>query len=202
MYEVKEPVWQFIDHWQTLITGALALIAGFGTVWATIRSARREIDAAREQTEAAQHQTAVTRDIERRRIAREEYAFHAMLDAVMEAIIEDVEDVRTISTEEPRSSLPAFQATKQVKQVGFEELRGAFLRFGGPLTGRFLRLNKDIEDYMAQVREAEGDLGDVFRPETGLFNRLDRIEEQAIKLRGEAAQGMKRCLDELADDVV
>jgi hypothetical protein len=47
-YELKDPVWQFVDHWQTLITGLLALVTGVGTVWATISSARREISAAQE----------------------------------------------------------------------------------------------------------------------------------------------------------
>src|SRR6516164_2865387 len=96
---------QFVDHWQTLIAGGLALLAGIVTVWGTLRAANRQVKAAndaadrdikaakeaadrqiaaaKEQTKAAQHQTAVTRDIERRRIAREGYAFHAMLEAAM-----------------------------------------------------------------------------------------------------------------------
>ena len=53
MYEIKEPLWQFIDHWQTLLAGVLALVAGAGTVWVTIKSANREITAAQEQTKAA-----------------------------------------------------------------------------------------------------------------------------------------------------
>jgi len=61
----------------------LALAAGVGTVWATIKSANREIAAAQEQTKAAQRQTAVTREIERRRIAREGHAFYAMLDELV-----------------------------------------------------------------------------------------------------------------------
>jgi hypothetical protein len=86
MYEVKEPFWQFIGYWQTLIAGVLALVAGAGTVWATIISANREIAVAQEQTKAAQRQTEVTREIERRRIARERYAFYAMLEAAMGAV--------------------------------------------------------------------------------------------------------------------
>jgi hypothetical protein len=39
MYEFKEPLWQFIDHWQTLIPGLLALAAGVVTIWFTVRSA-------------------------------------------------------------------------------------------------------------------------------------------------------------------
>jgi len=68
-------------HWQTLATGFLALGAGWWTVRATKKSADRQVVAAQGQTKAAQRQTAVTREIERRRIAREGYAFHAMLEA-------------------------------------------------------------------------------------------------------------------------
>jgi hypothetical protein len=53
-YEVKEFFWQLVDHWQTLITGFLALGAGIGTIWVTIISAKRQISAAHEQTKAAQ----------------------------------------------------------------------------------------------------------------------------------------------------
>ena len=80
MYEVKEPVWQLIDHWQTLIAGGLALAAGAGTVWVTSHSANREITAAREQTEAA-------REIERRRVERERYSFYAMLVVIFRQMI-------------------------------------------------------------------------------------------------------------------
>jgi hypothetical protein len=90
-----------IDHWQTLIAGLFALAAGVGAVLATIKSANREIAAAQEQTKAAQRQTAVTREIERRRIAREGYAFHAMLEAAMGAVIEDVEAARNLPPQQP-----------------------------------------------------------------------------------------------------
>ena len=52
MYEVKEPFWLFVDHWQTLaaalIAGGLALGAAALTVWAAIRSANRQVKAANE----------------------------------------------------------------------------------------------------------------------------------------------------------
>ena len=123
MYEVKEPFWQFVDHWQTLVAGLLALIAAGGTVWGTLAAANRQVKAAneaadrqikaaaaaadrqvaaaQEQTQAAQRQTAVTREIESRRIAREGYAFHAMLKAAMEAVIDDVEAARNLPFPSP-----------------------------------------------------------------------------------------------------
>jgi hypothetical protein len=140
LYEVKEPFWQFVDHWQTLITGLLALAAGVGTVWATIKSANREIAAAQEQTKAAQHQTAVTREIERRRLAREGYAFHAMLEAAMSAVIEDVQAVRSLPPPHPSVgtySMQAYAMRQRVKRAGFAELRTAFLRFGERHTSEF-----------------------------------------------------------------
>jgi hypothetical protein len=82
------PPWHFttpldlLDHWQTLLAGALALLAGLGTVWATIRSANRQIAAARldadeeiaasrAQTVAAEWQTATTIRLERLRAQNE-----------------------------------------------------------------------------------------------------------------------------------
>jgi hypothetical protein len=213
LYEVKEPLWEFIDHWQTLIASLLALAAGVGAVWGTIRSANREVAAAQEQTKAAQRQTAVLREIERRRIARERYAFHVMLEAAMGAVIADVEAARNLSppgrlTAGNTYSVQAYAVRQRVKRTGFTELRNAFLRFGGGvgggvLTAQFLRLDKEIEVFAEQTS---------FNATTGaptslglnarLSEQLDRIEKQAIKLCGKAAAGMKLCHDELADELI
>jgi hypothetical protein len=96
MYEIKDPLWQFVDHWQTLIAGLLAVAAGAGTIWVTIKSATREVTAAQDETKAAQQQTAVIRELERRRLAREGYAFHAMLEAAMGAVLDDVGAAREL----------------------------------------------------------------------------------------------------------
>ena len=173
MYEVKEPFWQFLDHWQTIIAGGLALFAGVVTVWGTLRAANRQvkaandaanreikattdaanrqISAAQEQTAAAQHQTAVTRELERRRIAREGYAFHAMLEAAMSAVIADVEAARKLKSPSDVSheTREAYVIRQRVKRAGFIELRHAFLRFGGTRTAEFLQLDKEIEDLSA-----------------------------------------------------
>jgi hypothetical protein len=136
--------WQFVDHWQTLMAGGLALLAGVVTVWGTLSAANRQVKAAndaadreiratptrptgrsppREQTAAAEHQTAVTRELKRCRIAREGYAFH---------------------------SREAYVIQQRVNRAGFAELRNSFLRFGGTRTEKFLQLDKEIEDLSAQ----------------------------------------------------
>ena len=201
MYEVKEPFWQFVDHWQTLVAGLLALAAGVGAVWATIKSANREITAAQEQTKAAQRQTAVAREIERRRIAREGYAFHAMLEAAMGAVIEDVRAARELPPPGPgMHSVEAYAVRQRVKRTGFTELRSAFLHFGGgTLTEKFLQLDKEIaifgEQFMPSINPTSG-------LNAGLSEQLDRIAQQAIELRDKAAAGMKLCRDELANELI
>jgi hypothetical protein len=103
-YQVSSPFWQFVDHWQTLITGVLALIAGIGTIWATIASAQREIAANQAQSKVAQDQLATTLRLERRRVVRESYAFFAMVEAAMGATLSDVRDVREIMAQNPTAA--------------------------------------------------------------------------------------------------
>jgi hypothetical protein len=233
MYEVKEPFWQFIDHWQTLIAGGLALFAGIVTVWGTLRvanrqvkaandaadremkattdAANRQITAAQEQTAAAQRQTAVMREIERRRIASGGYAFHAMLEAAMGAIIEDVAAARKVPVPNPQTShsAPAYAIRQRVKRVGFAELRSALVRFGGPLTAQFLQLDTEIEVFAGQwMPQSHSGPGGTVVPvpplgvNAGLQEQLDRIEQQAIALRYEADRGMKLCREELAKELI
>ena len=79
---------RFLYDWQTLIAGALAVLAaGGGTIWATIKSASREIAASQPQTGVAQKQIETTVRLERRRAAREGFAFHAMVSAAMERVL-------------------------------------------------------------------------------------------------------------------
>jgi hypothetical protein len=106
MYEIKEPFWQCVNPWQTLIAaliaGVLAVVAAGWTVWATIKLAKRQIAAAQDQTKAAQRQTEEMGEIEHRRIASEGYAFHAMLEAAMGSVIEDVKVARSLRQSYPR----------------------------------------------------------------------------------------------------
>jgi signal transduction histidine kinase len=230
MYEVKEPFWQFVDHWQTLIAGGLALFAGVVTVWGTLRAANRQvktandaadreikattdaanrqITAAQEQTAAAQYQTAVTRELERRRIAREGYAFHAMLAAAMSAVIADVEAARKLPapTSTGGETREAYVIRQRMKRAGFAELRHAFLHFGGTQTAEFLQLDKQIEDLAAQcstpINPGSGfPMSSVGRNE-GLFEQLDLIEHQARELLDHATGGIKLCREELAKELI
>jgi hypothetical protein len=147
----------WLYDWQTLIAGliagVLALLAAGATVWSTIKSADRQIKAAQGQIKAARDQTAVLRDIEDRRLASEGFAFHSMLEAAMERVIEDAQAANAMrwrGTTAPEL-LQAYEARRHIKRTGFVELRSGLLRFGGELTTLFLRLDGEIENFSAQV---------------------------------------------------
>ncbi len=74
---------QFLYDRQTLIAGILAIFAAAGTIWATIRSAGREIKASQAQTAVAQKQIETTIHLAQVRDESEYDAFRAMLEAAM-----------------------------------------------------------------------------------------------------------------------
>jgi hypothetical protein len=195
-YQVTSPCWQFVDHWQTLITGVLALVAGIGTIWATIASAQREIAANQAQTKVAQEQLATTLRLERRRVVRESYAFFAMVEAAMGTILADVREVREIIVQNPTA------ARQGVHKAAFAELRNAFLRFGGTMTAKFLDLEREIDDYSVQFVEIPTQFAGVLTRvgnSVGLSDQLNKIELKAADLRDEAAQAMKKASAVLAE---
>ena len=203
-YAVKEPFWQLIDHWQTLIgtliSSFFAVVAAFGTVWATIRSARREIAAAQAQTAVAQEQIETTLRIEQRRIAREAWAFYVMLEEAMTVVLNDIGVVRKYSVPGRDYTMPAYQARQRIKKSGFAELREACLRHGGQLTAPFLHLDNDIDNFTGDWRPGQSVTGVAIRlgKGEGLSEELDRLDRQATFLREQAGDARKKSLNLLA----
>jgi hypothetical protein len=60
-----------LDRWQTLIAGALAVLAAWRTIRATVESANREVEASQAQTAVAQKQIETTVRLEQERVASE-----------------------------------------------------------------------------------------------------------------------------------
>ncbi len=192
--------------WQTLITGLLALLAGVVAVVGTLIAANRQV-------KTAQHQTEVMRDMERRRIAREGYAFYAMLEAAMGAVIDDVGAARELPQPERQDfseSVAAYAVRQRIKRAGFAELRTAFLRFGGTtLTDKFLRLDKEAEDFSSQCRmristpqsQLTGTPPQAVGTNARIDEALQRIEQQATELRYEAERGIEITRSVLGDDL-
>jgi len=192
-YEIKDPFWQFVDHWQTLATGGLAMLAAGLTILFTNLAANREVAAAHRQIES-------TKRIERRRIAREAYAFYATLEAAMVIAMEGItaarEELPNIG-HDSGWSIPAYRARQSIRKMAFNDIRSACLRYGGLLTLQFLRFDKATDDFANQVREFPVGTGKMGL-HTGLRDQLDQIELQAASLRDEAVSGMRRCNEELA----
>ncbi len=179
------------DHWQTVIAGVLALVAGFGTVVATMIIARKQIAAAHEQT-------ATTIRLERRRVVREGYAFSAMLGAAMSRVLDDAKEARDMVSSEQMVTRAASEAPRFFIKSAFPEVRAACVRQGGPMTQTFLDLESQIdkfarrcEDIVAEGERALGPPEARKQRHNDLLEMLAKIEIGATYLRDEADAQMK-----------
>jgi hypothetical protein len=135
---------QFLYDWQTLIAGVLAVVAAVGTIWTTISSANREVEVAQKQIET-------TLCLERERAAREASAFHAMLEAAMARVLAEADSARKTYAgalaQNTGSSVEALAVRQCFTKGAFAELRAACVQQGGPLTGEFLDLEREIDSF-------------------------------------------------------
>ena len=155
-----------LDHWQTVVAGVLAFAAGFGTVVATMIIASRQIAASREeadrviaatreQTEATFEQTETTVRLEQMRDASEALAFHAMLEAAMTRVLAEAAWAKKtypqhFDADDRQVCSNAFTVRQCITKGAFAELRAACVRRGGPLTGEFLDLEREIDSFALQ----------------------------------------------------
>jgi hypothetical protein len=159
----------FLYDWQTLIAGVLALLAGIGTVaaaigaiWVTRSTAKKQIDAAREEADrviaATRDQTETTVRLEQDRVASEALAFRAMLEAAMTRVLFEAAWARKTYAEpfKPTTdewSIEAGDVRQCITKGAFAELRAACVRQGGPLTGEFLDLEREIDSFASQCKD-------------------------------------------------
>jgi hypothetical protein len=189
-----------LDHWQTIIAGVLALAAAVGTILVTRRIANMQIAAARKQADrmvaAAREQTSVTAEqtsktiyLARMRDAGEAAAFRTMLEAAMTRVIAEVAWVRSaypqlltrMADGEALTSGDALTIRSCITKGAFEELRDACVRQGSPLTGKFLDLEREIDNFALQWEKI-----------SSLGHQLELIEAMATELRDKAVAGMGR----------
>ena len=150
-------VTQFLYDWQTFAAGLLAVVAAVGTIWATIRSAGRGIEASQAQTAVAQKQIETTLRLERRRVASEGFAFHAMLVAAMERVLVEAAEANDIfKATGGKVSKQVYAARTHFTKRGFDELRSACVRYGGLTTAEFLELESKIDDFASHYTELQG----------------------------------------------
>jgi hypothetical protein len=192
------------DHWQTLAAGLLAVLAAIGTIWATRSTASRQIEAAREQadrmvaaareqTEATFKQTEATVHLEDLRNASETEAFYVMLEAAMARVLAEAARARRtylpILTQTAGLSLDGLVVRRCITKGAFAELRAACVRQGGPLTGEFLDLEREIDSFASQYEDRPTVTQGVtirMGKLAGLDEQLASIERKADALREKA----------------
>jgi len=195
-------LYDFLRDQGAIIAGLMALIAAYLTIQATQDAASREIGVAQEQIKVAQQQIDTTARIERRRIARESYAFYATLEAAMASISEDIgrAHARAAGSGLSGSGSPtAYEIRRSIRKPAFVELRAAFLRLGGQLTSAFLALDKEIDEFRSRCyRLPTAGEPNWMGENAGIMEGLNCIDGQAKSLRQEALTGIERCMRVLA----
>jgi hypothetical protein len=185
---------QFFYDWQTLIAGFLAVFAAVGTIYATIRSAGREIAATQAQTAIAQRQIDTTLRLEQERVASEAHAFRAMLEAATVRVVAEAASARKaypdILKQKESSSIAAFAVRNCITKGGFAELRAACVRQGSPLTFEFFDLEREIDNFASRWEDDKSTDGVPIRKgqHAGLSEQLGLIEKMATVLHRKAAE--------------
>jgi hypothetical protein len=205
--EVTTAPWHYttfpeaLDHWQTLIAGVLAFVAGFGTVGAAIwairatrSTAKEQIDASRVEADkvirATQSQTETTVRLQEMRDRSEALAFHGMLaEAMVRVLNEALWARKTYPQFFPEdaaglSSIDAYTVRRCITKGAFAELRAACVRRGGDLTGDFLDLEREIDSFALQYEPTRSPLR--MGKHAGLDKQLTVIETKADVLRKKA----------------
>ena len=92
--------------------------------------------------------------MEKKRVASEAKAFHAMLEAAMARVLAEVAWARKtypqILTQEAGSTVDALAVRQCITKGAFAELRAACVRQGSPFTGEFLDLEREIDSFASQ----------------------------------------------------
>ena len=150
------------------------------------------IAATRAQTDATFKQTETTIDLETQRKASEALAFHAMLEAAMARVLAEAAWVKKTSPQVlARTDIELFDGyvfRQRITKGAFAELRAACVRRGGPLTGEFLDLEREIDNFASQWRDVPYAAEMRVRKGThaGMGEQLARIETRAAALRKKA----------------
>jgi hypothetical protein len=197
--------WDWLDHWQTILAGGLALAAGLLTVVATMIIARRQINASREdaagviaatraQTEATFKQTDATITLDQLHDASEALAFHVMLAAAMDRVLAEAHRAKTtypqILKQVDGESIEGLAVRQCITKGAFAELRAACVRRGGDLTGEFLDLEREIDSVASQWVDRPYNAAVLVRygKPAGLSEQFALIEKNAAALREKAVE--------------
>jgi hypothetical protein len=139
--------------------------------------------------------------LEREQALSEDKAFHAMLAAAMDRVLAEanwakktypqyVGQAQGATIDAKGASPDALTARECFTKGAFAELRAACVRRGGPLTGEFLDLEREIDSLAMQWEHKIVNAGLLVRwgKHAGLREKFALIEKNAAALREKAAE--------------
>ena len=147
--------WDWVDHWQTLIAGALAFAAGVGTVVAAIKV----IAATREQTET-------TILLERERVLAEDKAMRLTLALdirrLVDIMLQTHENFDLVSrTNQPARADAVIEEILRAEAIVFPAVAGRVGLLESPLAGYVLMFHTNLKQIEHQGRRSGNQRGDV-----------------------------------------
>lgn len=181
-YVVTSLCWQFVDHWQTLIAGILAVIAAIGTIVVTLIAAAMAVKAAREQT-------AFTLAKERRNAASDSLIAGQLIDGVLATIIATCDLLDTDLSLVDRNFVPSELAKSLYETLAKPDLAvvwGSLGRLGREIVSKYLHLDTTI-DLVWNTKD------DVLISK--MVFQVEGIAKMASDLRIEITQSSKPYLD-------
>ena len=153
------------------------------------------IAATRDQTEATFKQTETTVRLKQTREASEARAFRVMLEAAMTRVLNEAAWAKKTYPESlaltAGSTVEALTVRQCITKGAFAELRAACVKMRSPLTGEFLDLEREIDNFALQYEYYPSKtMGVLIRlgKHAGLGDQLALIEKRAAALRERAVE--------------
>ena len=145
--------------------------------------------------DATRAQTETTARLARNRDENEYVAFRIMLHAAMTRVLFEAAWAKKTYpeslTQTTGSTVEALTVRQCITKGAFAELRSACVKMRSPLTGEFLYLEGEIDNFALQYEYYPSKtMGELIRlgKHAGLREQLDVIEAKADKLREKAAR--------------
>jgi hypothetical protein len=196
-YAVTSCFGQVIDHWQTLIAGGVAGLAGLAAYIGALQAAGRQVKAANAQTAAVETQNAALKRADQQRLAREQLMVARLLDASLQLLKKDIDDASD-SYKSPRENdiIAAGDANairdRIKKPASFPILMENITALSPDIAVLFLSLNAKIDRVKAETESIT--VG-------GLMNdRIGSLAETELALRNLTTEAIKSAESVLLDD--
>jgi hypothetical protein len=193
-YAVTSCFGQVIDHWQTLIAGGIAGLAGLAAYVGALQAAQRQVDAANKQTAAVERQNAALKLVEQQRITREQLMVSRLLDASLQLLRRDIADASDSYKSPCENEIIAAGDANAIRErikkpASFSVLMERISTLSPEIAVRFLELDSQIDRLKAETTSIT--VGGLMKDRLG---RLAEAEAALAKLTSEAIESAESVL--------